>query len=782
MKQLLLSILFAAISFSSLAQQKYTISGRVRDQKNGEELIGVSILVKELNTGTVTNGYGFFSITLPQGKYTVILSYVGFENQTIEVDLSKDVVLKPELKESKIELKEVVVKSDKPNANVESTRMSVVQVDVQTLKKMPALMGEVDILRGLQFMPGVQTGGEGSTGFYVRGGNVDQNLILLDEAIVYNPSHLFGFFSVFNSDAIKDVELYKGGIPAQYGGRLSSVLDVRMKDGNSKRFSASGGLGVISSRATVEGPLVKDKGSFIISARRTYGDLFLKLSPDEEVNKSRLYFYDFNAKLNYTINDNNRIFVSGYFGRDVLGFDKAFSQDWGNATGTLRWNHIFNKRLFSNLTFVTSRYDYGLEAEPEESQGFEWRSDMADQTIKSDFTYYLNPKNTLRFGAGITWHSIFPGEAGPNNPNSYINKQSLPVSNSLEHYYYVSNETKVNTRLTLDYGLRFSVFHNQGSAWVYQYGPNNLGYKPDLRDSTYYGSGNIYNTYTGIEPRFSMKYSLNESSSVKASYNRTYQYMHLISNTNSPSPTDIYINSSPNVKPQYADQVAAGYFRNFQNNTLELSTEVYYKKMYNQVDYIDNAYLFLYKHIESQILAGTGTSYGFELMAKKKTNKIDTWISYTLSKTDRKIDGINDNKAYPVRYDHRHNFSAVFNYEKSKKWTLSANFIYITGGAFSAPDARYEFDGYVVPYMSTRNNYRMPAYHRLDMSATLHPKKKSETSRYESYWVFSLYNVYARKNAYSIVFRQREGYTDQYQAVKTYLFTFIPSVSWNFKF
>jgi hypothetical protein len=781
MKQVLFSLFMFAVLLSVQAQNKYTVSGRVKDQKTGEELIGVMVKVNGQSIGTVTNSYGFFSLTLLEGKYKISFSYIGYKTLLVEVDLKTDVVLRPEMSDDKNELKEVKIQARKGNDNIESTRMSVMSVDIQSLKKMPALLGEVDILRALQFMPGVQTGGEGSTGFYVRGGNVDQNLILLDEAIVYNPSHLFGFFSVFNADAIKDAELYKGAIPAQFGGRLSSVLDVKMKDGNSKHFSASGGIGTISSRLTLEGPLIKEKSSFIISARRTYADMFLKLSPDKEVQKSKLYFYDLNAKVNYTINDNNRVFISGYFGRDILGFDKTFTQGWGNATGTLRWNHVFNKRLFSNVTLISSSYNYKLEAETEESQGFLWKSDMSDQTVKGDFTYYLNPKNTIRFGSGITWHALFPGKVEPNNPKSVINEQKLPVSNSLEHYYYFANEQKISTRFTIDYGIRFSMFHNVGSATVFTYGANRYGNNPDTKDSVDYGSGVIYNTYSGWEPRFSMKYSINENSSVKASYNRTYQYLHLVSNTNSASPTDIYVNSSPNIKPQYADQVAAGYFRNFIENTLQVSAEVYYKKMHNQVDYVDNANLFLNKYLESQLLAGTGTSYGLELMVKRKAGKIDAWMSYTLSKADRKIDGINNNKSYPTRYDHRNNLSWVCMYEYSKKWTFSANFIYVTGGAFTAPNARYEFDGYVVPYVSSRNNYRMPDYHRLDVAATLYPKKY-EGKKFKANWTFSLFNAYGRKNAYSIVFRQREGYPSTYQAVKTYLFTFIPSVTWNYKF
>jgi hypothetical protein len=781
MKKQLLVLFLLLHLLPAFAQQKYTISGRVKDQKTGEELIGVIIKVKGHQAGTVSNAYGFFSITLSEGNYTLVFNALGFNALELPLSLHADTLLAPELTELKVELKEVVVGSEKDNANVESVRMSVLTVDVQTLKKMPALLGEVDILRGLQFLPGVQTGGEGSTGFYVRGGNVDQNLILLDEAIVYNPSHLFGFFSVFNSDAIKDAELYKGGIPAQYGGRLSSVLDVKMKDGNSKKFSGSGGIGSISSRLTLEGPIVKDKSSFIISARRTYADLFLKLSADENTRKSVLYFYDLNAKLNYTINSNNRIFLSGYFGRDILSFSHGFSQGWGNATGSLRWNHIFNKKLFSNLTLITSRYDYRLQLEPEASQALVWEADMQDQTIKGDFSWYVSPRNTLRFGAGITWHELFPGEIRPNSPTSIINTQRLSVSHTIEHYFYAGNEQKFSSRFSADYGLRVSVFRNLGSALVYRYGPNSSGNHPDLLDSVQYDKGDVYNTYMGIEPRISMKYSVNDQSSVKLSYNRTFQYLHLVSNTNSPLPTDIYINSSPNIKPQYADQLAAGYFRNFRENSWQTSAEVYYKLMYNQVDYIDNAYLFLNKYVESQLLAGKGTAYGLELMIKKKTKKIDAWLSYTLSKADRKINGINENKAYPVRYDHRHNLSWVFNYEHSRRWTFSANFIFVTGGAFSAPDARYEIDGYVLPYVSSRNNYRMPAYHRLDISASLYPKKYYE-KKLKGYWNFSVFNVYGRKNAYSIVFRQRDGYPNTYQAVKTYLFTFVPSVTWNFKF
>ena len=592
---LLLALIIPLFGFG---QDKFTISGNVRDAKTGEDLIGATVFIESIGRGTMTNLYGFYSFTLEPGTYDVKFGYIGFNYEYKTVVLDGDVKLDIELTPSNIELEEATVEAKKPELqNVESVEMSKVTMQMESIKKIPAFLGEVDVIKAIQLLPGVQTVGEGGSGFYVRGGAVDQNLILLDESPVYNASHLLGFFSVFNSDAIKDLQLYKGGIPARYGGRLSSVLDIRMKDGNKKEFGGTGGIGTISSRLTLEGPIVKDKGSFLVSGRRTYADAFLRLSSDEGLRNTKLYFYDLNLKANYVLGDNDRIYLSGYFGRDVTGFSDLFRIEWGNTTGTLRWNHIFNNKLFSNVTLAYSDFDY-LLASSQDDLGFRWDSSIRDLTLKSDYNYFLNPSNQIRFGVSVTRHEMDHWHIRATSDDGLLNELRQPVNTHLESGVYISNEQNFTDQFTAIYGLRLSMFNNVGGTYY------NFDDAFNTIDSTVYSNGDIHNTYIGLEPRLGLNYQINESSSVKASYNRMYQYLHLASNSTASSPLDIWFASSPNVKPQRADQWAIGYFRNFRDNSIEASAEIYYKDMNNSIDFKDNAQLLLNDELEGELRFG----------------------------------------------------------------------------------------------------------------------------------------------------------------------------------
>lgn len=771
-------MLFLTLSLGVFSQENFTISGNLTDIENGEGLIGASIKLANQAKGTVTNGYGFYSLTLPKGSYKIVYSYLGYKSITKELVLDKNAKINIELTEVSTTFDEVVITGEAANKNVESLDMSKNELNIDQIKRIPALMGEVDIIKAIQLLPGVQTIGEGGSGFFVRGGAADQNLILLDEANVYNASHLMGFFSVFNPDAVKNVELYKGGIPAQYGGRLASVLDIKMKDGNMKKFSAQGGIGTISSRLTLSAPIKKNKGAFMISGRRTYADVFLPLFTKNkpELKGTKLYFYDANIKGNYTFNDKNRLFVSGYFGKDVLALAEEFKMDWGNATASVRWNHIFNDKLFLNTTLVHSNYDYLLgtpKGGNADGDSFEWGANIKDYYLKEDFNYYLNPKNTIKFGLLTSFHEISPGNMSFSS-DGVENKINAAHTNSLEHGIYASNEHKISTRFSAIYGLRYSYFQNIGKATVYGYDE-----AFEVKDTTYYKDGEIYNSYGGLEPRLGLKYSLDETSSVKASYNRTRQYIQLASNSTSSSPLDVWFSSSSNVKPQYADQVALGYFKNMKDN-LEISTEVYYKKMYNTIDFKDHAQLLLNQHLEGELRIGTANSYGFEFMAKKNTGKWTGWLSYTYSRVFKDIPLINGGKVYPAKYDQPHNISFITSYEFSKRFSASLNFVYNTGRAVSMPTGKYIFQGQSIPIYSEKNSERLPAYHRLDLSATL-KSKKYDTKKLKGEWVFSIYNVYNRANAYSVNFIQDED-TGNAKAEMLYLFKIIPSVTYNFKF
>ncbi|MDP4239872.1 MAG: TonB-dependent receptor [Bacteroidota bacterium] len=752
------------------AVQLITVSGYIRDAKTGEDLIGATVSIKELSgKGSGANAYGYYSISLPSGHYQLTAQYMGYEPQVQQIDLTHPQKIDFLLTTKENTLNEVVVTSQRKNDNITKLEMGVQKLDTKDIKNIPVLFGEKDVLKTIQLLPGIKSAGEGSSGFNVRGGGADQNLILLDEATVYNASHLMGFFSVFNSDAIKDISVYKGNEPAEYGGRLSSALDIKMNDGNDKKLGVSGGIGLISSRLTVEGPLVTDKGSFIISARRTYADLFLKLSSDTTLNKAQLYFYDFNAKANYRIDNKNRIYLSGYFGKDVLGFGNTFGINWGNSTATLRWNHLFSDRLFSNTSAIFSNYDYRIDITNEIDLNIISR--IRDYSLKQDFQLFSGTDNTLKFGFNSVYHKIIPGAI---TASSDVDLKSLTNKNAWENAFYISHEHTFSDKFSVEYGARLSTFSLLGSGNFYTY--DSIG---NPKDTTYYKSGQVVKTYINLEPRITFNYILNPQSSLKAAYARNVQNLHLLSNTTSGNPTDLWIPSSNNVKPEIADQVSMGFYHNFNDNLYEFSAEVYYKHLQNQIDYKNGAELNFNENVESQILFGTGRAYGLELFLKKKYGRFNGWISYDLSRTERKFAAINNGNYYPARQDRTHDISIVGMYELSKRWTLSTTWVYNTGNAVTFPTGKYEIDGKTVMLYSERNANRMPAYHRLDFGATWIVKK---TRKFESSWTFSLYNAYGQENAYTINFRNNEKDPTRTEAVQTTLFRFVPSFSYNFKF
>ena len=786
MQKLALLAALLCVTFFSMGQD-VTLSGTLKDNETGEDIIGGRIEVAELpGVGAITNTYGFYSLTLAKGTYNITFKSLGFKAVTIEMVMNENKQYDLELEvEGKI-FEAIEVLGEKLDENITSAEMGVDKISVKDVDNIPVLFGERDILKTIQLLPGVKAAGEGSSGFYVRGGSADQNLVLLDEAPVYNASHLLGFFSVFNSDALKDVKLYKGSAPAEFGGRLSSVMEINMKDGNSKRLGVSGGLGLISSKLTVEAPIVKDKGSFIVSGRRTYADIFLGLSKDERAQNSTLYFYDLNAKANYRLGKNDRVFISGYFGRDKFGFDDQFGFDWGNVTGTLRWNHLYNDRLFGNTSLIYSNYNYKIKFGVDESS-FQIGSEIQDFNLKEDFTFYINSNNTLSFGGNLIHHTFRPGEIDTGADIDFV-LNDIEERYSLESATYISNEQQVNKRLKIVYGLRYSNFTQLGPGNVFTY--DNFG---SVVDTSYYGDWERASTYHGLSPRISLNFSLDEKSSIKASYGRTYQYLHLISNSTSSLPTDVWVPSSVNVKPQIADQGAIGYFRNFFNNALEFSGEIYYKNMQNVIDYRDGAEVTLNPTVEGELLYGVGRAYGLELLLKKRRGKFTGWVSYTLSRTERQFQEINDGAWYAARQDRLHDVSIVGMYNITERITASATWVYYTGNAVTFPSGKYSLDGQVVNLYSERNGYRMPDYHRLDLGVTLNNKRyktiidldsgeeKQVEKRFESSWNFSVYNAYGRENAFSISFRENEV-TGKTEAVQLALFKIIPSISYNFKF
>ena len=785
----LLSMLTFCVSICLVsAQENFTISGYITDYESGETLIGATALVKELGNGAVSNEYGFYSISVPEGSYTLEFSYIGFGNIIKSVSLSANYKLDVELGEMKNELAEVVVTAKEEDSNVREVSMSVNKLDITTIKSMPTLLGEVEIIRSLQLLPGVNSVGEGATGFNVRGGSIDQNLILLDEAPVYNSSHLFGFFSVFNPDAVKDVKLYKGGIPSRYGGRLSSILDVRMKEGNKKKLNINGGVGFIFSRLSVEAPIIKDKSSLIVAARRSYIDVLAKPFLSESLNGSELNFYDLTLKTNYDINDKNRLFISGYFGRDNFGFGDQAGFNWGNKTGTIRWNHLFSERLFSNLTFYFSDYDYQIKFGNDSQNKFDWNASIQNIGVKPEFSFFLKPGNLLKFGGQSILYTFDPGNAVGVSEGEERDF-SLPQKYAMENAVYVENEIDITTTIKTNYGLRLSSFTYLGKGTAYEYADGIPGERRYATSATEYDDWESIKTYYNFEPRLSLQMQLSSNNSIKASYNRTTQYIHLVSNTTAATPVDIWTPSTNNIRPSTADQVAFGYFQNLNDNTYELSAEVYYKTMNNLVDYIDGADLLLNQFIEGDLIEGEGRAYGIELMAKKTKGKFNGWLSYTLARTERQTPGINGGEWYASRFDQLHNLSLTGFYEINDRWTTSANFAFNTGSPTTFPTTRYTIQGFVVPHNANeeRNNVRLPNYHRLDLSITRKGKIK-EGKRWTGDWVFSVYNVYNRKNAFSIFFAQEDGRIPIGSSVNTDAYrlsvigNFIPSVSYNFKF
>lgn len=772
---LIFSVRTLADGTEETAVPRFTISGYIKDASTGEELPGATVYVKELKTGTTSNVYGFYSLSLYEGKYTVVYSFLGFEPSEQSFNIPPSKTFHIELQPQQKTLEEVVVTSTRLDENIARNKMSTVKIEAKTIQRIPALMGEVDVIKAIQLLPGVQSASEGSSGFSVRGGSPDQNLILLDEATVYNASHLLGFFSVFNNDAVKDVTLYKGDIPASTGGRLASVLDVRMKEGNSKKFSGSGGIGTISSRLTLEGPLVDENTSFMVSGRRTYADIFLPFARDEDIRDNTLYFYDFNAKINHRINDNNRVFVSGYFGRDIFKNEFA-NMAFGNRTMTLRWNHLFSQRLFSNFTLVHSQYDYQIGTPPGRADAFLWKSSMKDHSVKADFNYYLNPDFTFRFGGSTTFHLFDPGAANGVGSESLFTEFIVPRNYALQHGLYIAAEQNIGSNISIKYGLRYSAFQNSGKATVYYYDDDFARY-----DSARFASGEIYNTYHGLEPRLGMNYRLDLVSSIKATYSRTRQYIHLAQNSTAGTPLDLWFSSSPNVKPQIADQYAIGYFRNFRNNTIETSAELYYKNMQNTIDFKDHAELLLNKEMEGELRFGKSWAYGLEFMARLTNTRLNGWISYTYSVSERKFADINNGKVYSSPYDKPHDISIVLNYDLNNRLAFSTNWVYSTGAPITLPVGKAEYGNVYIPIYSDRNAFRLPDYHRLDFSLILSSRERPNR-KWNSEWNFSVYNAYGRKNVWAINFVKDEENPNELQAQKTYLFSVVPSITYNFKF
>ncbi len=770
MKRGLFFVVFFIVSLVVYSQQKFTLSGTIRSERTGETIINASIRTDK-GEGVASNEYGFYSIILPAGEYEITWSAVGFEpvtaGVTLNTDISRDVFLPDEVQN----LENVTVSATGKGRTITGTQMGVERLTIKEVKNIPMLLGERDILKAIQLLPGIKPAGDGNSGFYVRGGSADQNLILLDEGQVYNASHLLGFFSTFNSDAVKDITVYKGGMPAQYGGRLSSVLDVKMNEGNNQNYELSGGIGLISAKLNLEGPVQKGRSSFLLSGRRTYADAFVPLARDTSVRNSRLYFYDYNAKLNFKLNERNNIYVSGYLGRDHLKLDQ-FGINWGNVTGTLRWNHIFNNRLFSNTSFIYSDFDYNININ-NENNDLDIYSKIRDLNLKQEFQWYASSGHSLRFGLNSIYHKIRPGEVTSSGTTSY-NNFYLQDRYSWDNALYITDTWKVSPRLNLTYGARLSSFSVLGAGDFY-----NIDENGRVTDTLTYSKGQVVKNYLNPEPRLAASFIINPSTSVKGSYVRNVQNLHLMSNSTTGAPTDKWLASTNIIKPEIADLFSLGWYKNFSENRYEFSTELYYKTMQNQIDYRAGADVFTNDAIESQILFGKGRAYGWELFLKKRTGKATGWISYTLSKTERKIEGISEGEWYNARQDRTHDVAIVFNYQLGRKWNLAANWIYYTGDAVTFPNGKYVIDNQIVFYYTKRNADRMPAYHRLDLGATWLLKDRE---KFSSELAFSLFNAYGRENPYLISFRQSETDPSRTEAVKTSLFKFVPSLSYNFKF
>ncbi|MBT8263351.1 MAG: TonB-dependent receptor [Bacteroidia bacterium] len=781
-----LLVLCATLSFS---QQKYTLSGTVSEDETGETLIGVNVIIPELKSGTITNEYGFYSITLPEGTYVVTYSSLGLTTQSITVNLTENVRENIRLASDTEQLDEVVIEADVERASIKTPQMSVNTLTAGTIKNIPVVLGEADVVKSILLLPGVTNAGEASSGFNVRGGAADQNLILLDEATIFNSSHLFGFFSVFNPDAIKDVKLFKGGIPARYGGRISSVLEIFQKEGNSKELKINGGIGAVASRLLAEGPIVKDKAAFLVGGRGSYAHLFLPLFDID----NRAYFYDLNTKINWRINERNSIFLSGYFGRDLFSINDSFVNVYGNALGNFRWNHIFSDKLFSNLSVIYSDYYYGLELD---FVGFEWNSGIQNFNIKYDLKHYFSDGFQVNYGINNIYYRFNPGKIEPNSPDSGILEEQLIKKYANEFAAYVDVEHTLTDRLRVQYGLRLSHFIRFGQDELNVYANNNpvefdkslLIYKgAEPVDVINPGRSDQLASFTNLEPRASVSYIINDDTSIKASYTRISQYLHLLSNTSSPTPLDVWTPSGPFVEPQLLDQYAFGFFRNLWDREFTIETEVFYKGIQNRIDYIDGANLIANNEIEQVILNGEARAYGWEFLFRKNTGKLQGWLAYTLSKSEQRTPprnseeiGINNGVWYNTPFDKTHDIALYGNYNLNDTWSFNGNFVFQTGQPTNFPIGQFEFQGLVIPYYGLRNSTRLPDYHRLDIAATLTPKK-NKGRNWQSEWVFSIYNVYNRRNAASINFRQNQD-TGINEAVRTSIFGIVPSVTYNFKF
>ena len=766
-------LIFILSPVDVMAQRKLTLSGMVKDSVTGETLAGASIKITDLaNAGSITNNYGFYSVALLPGSYVVQASYVGYKPTTVNLlvkqNLSYNFALSPS---GILNIVQINANATKDN-NVLTVQPGVDKLNSRELSSVPVLLGEQDIIKSIELLPGVKTTGDANTGFYVRGGGADENLILLDGAPVYNASHLFGFFSTFNADAIKDVSLYKGGIPAQFGGRLSSVLDISMDEGNNQSYVAEGGIGLIASRLKIEGPIVKGKSSFMLSARRTYADAFLKLSADSTLNQSSLYFYDVNAKLNYRFNNNNALYVSAYLGKDNVSLAQDFGTNWGNATATIRYNHLFGSRLFSNTSLIYSKFDYNL-SNLSKSDYFSLYSKIEDLSLKCDLEYFIKPGNTLKFGASAVHHDLVPGNIN-STPNSGYNSIDVQSRHAAEFAAYLSDEWQLNARLNLVYGIRVNDFVLLGPGTFNTYNADG-----QITNVSTFAAGQIVQNYFNAEPRIALNYVLNTESSVKASYNLNTQNIHQLSNSTASLPTDVYVMSSNNIKPSVSNQLSTGYFRNFNKGMFEFSVEVYYKWLANEIDYRNNAQLTASDNLESELLYGTGRAYGTELFLKKKYGKFTGWVGYTLSRTERSFAAIDNGNYFPARQDRTHDISIVQMYKINKRLTLSSVFLYETGNAVTYPSAKYVIGGITTYYYASRNASRLPSNNHLDLGATIDGKAHRN---WHSSFTFSIYNIYNRKNPYSVIFRDSNSNPPHTEAVETSLFGIIPSVTWNFKF
>lgn len=784
-----ITIYLAILSvFPAFAQEKFNLSGTILDAQNNETLIGVSIYLPELKMGTTTNEYGYYSLSVPKGEHSLQVSYIGFATVSEKISISRNTKKTIHLTSGSEQLQEVII-TEKTHTDVHKAEMSVNRLSTETIKKMPVVLGEVDVIKSILLLPGVTNAGEGASGFNVRGGGADQNLILLDEATLYNSSHVFGFFSVFNADAIKDLKLYKGGIPSRFGGRSSSVLDIHQKEGNSKEFHMNGGIGLISSRILAEGPIVKDKGSFLIGGRASYAHLFMGLA---DIDNSA-YFYDLNTKLNYKFSDNNTLFLSGYFGRDAFDLAGSFKNTYGNAVLNLRWNHLFSEKLFSNFSMIYSDYYYGLDLD---LSGFKYDSGIKNYNLKYDFKYYLSDRLKLNYGVNGIYYDFNPGTINPTDPTSGINYRQLYRKYAFEPAIYIEAEQQLGSKLSFLYGLRYSMFYRLGASNINIYQNNQavtfnetfqIYEKGVPIGSRYYRNNKTVKSFDNLEPRFAVSYALNDNQSVKASYNRMVQYLQLISNTSSPTPLDVWTPSDNFIKPQIADQVAVGYFRNFNDNAYSLEVESFYKYIDNRIDYIDGADLIANEAIEQIVLNGHMRSYGLEIMFKKNTGRLNGWISYTLSRSEQQTPGrnasetgINNGQWYRSAYDKLHNLAVTSSYNYNEKWTFGASFALQSGQPVTYPDGQYFYQGIAVPNFGPRNGDRLPAYHHLDISATYTPKPNKKKG-WQSEWVFSIYNLYARSNAASISFTQNE-LSGQNEAIRLSIFGIVPGVSYNFKF